>query len=135
LVKGYAALSLGTFPFTLHYAVGLTAVEFVEKLKNSGEVSRNLQNLEQIVSLAGTCSGFSAKIDDGNYVLWLESAPTDAQSIAILAHEAFHITRFLFNYADIGLCDKSDEIWAYQIQYICTVCLENSSDKNFSGGN
>lgn len=51
-------------------------------------------------------------------VIRLKHAPDSPANIASLSHEIFHAVVFLFDQIGIKLCNKSDEAFAYAIEYM-----------------
>lgn len=79
----------------------------------SGKEAKEAYNL-MAEGMDGTCRGRSALLDNGGVVLWMP----DASDKGTMAHEIFHVVRFVMERVGIGLCDESDEAYAYLIGYV-----------------
>ena len=126
VVKKFERIQLGTYPFDMLYTVGTTNEEIIAYLRKSGvELSdEDIGNIREHVLR----SGWTMALSCGGFVLWLRKAPKTAYTHAVLAHEAFHITSFLFSRVNIEHSMASDEAWAYQIEFI----VNSLVDKMFS---
>lgn len=67
----------------------------------------------------------------GQTLIWLKRKPQSINDLAILNHEIFHCTCFILNRCGIQMSKKSDEAFAYLIQYL-TEQIYNELDITFS---
>lgn len=63
-------------------------------------------------------NGRSIIFDSGQTLLWLKEKPTSIDGLALLNHEIFHCTCFILERVGIKYSHKSDEAFAYLIQYL-----------------
>ena len=54
----------------------------------------------------------------------------DIDNIGIVAHEAFHAIVFLFEKIGIEFCYKSEEAYAYTLEYLTNKILKIKEDEN-----
>jgi hypothetical protein len=61
----------------------------------------------------------------GQIIIRLPYVPKSPDDLGILAHEIFHATEFIMKKIGVNLTLKTDEIYAYTIQYLTKeVCKE-----------
>lgn len=62
--------------------------------------------------------GKSVMFSSGQTLLWLKETPNSISALATLNHEIFHCVCFILERAGITYSDKSDEAFAYLIEYL-----------------
>lgn len=69
--------------------------------------------------------GKSIMFSSGQTLLWLERKPKTVFDLAVLSHEIFHCACFILARVGIKYSKKSDEAFAYLIQYISNEIYKN----------
>lgn len=82
-------------------------------------------------SIKGLKEGKTMMFPTGQTLIWLKRKPQSINDLAILNHEIFHCTCFILNRCGIQMSKKSDEAFAYLIQYL-TEQIYNELDITFS---
>lgn len=59
-----------------------------------------------------------ATMFDGQVLIRIMKYPVTNEDYAVIVHEVFHAVCFIFKRVNIKLCPKSDEAWAYLIEYL-----------------
>lgn len=63
-------------------------------------------------------SGKAILFPHNKMVLWQRGKPKSIEDLAVLNHEIFHITCFILERVGLPLSKKSDEAYAYLLQYL-----------------
>lgn len=71
-----------------------------------------------LCDISGMTTARAVVFQDGQSIVRMKRVPLTAEEYGILQHEIFHAVYFLFTKIGIKLCDKSDEAFAYTIQYL-----------------
>lgn len=71
-------------------------------------------------------------LNDNQTVLYMDIIPKTIDELSILQHENFHCVMFILDKIGIKLSYKTDEIYAYLIQYITKQIYLKISPTSFS---
>ncbi|OGB84457.1 hypothetical protein A3F66_07050 [candidate division TM6 bacterium RIFCSPHIGHO2_12_FULL_32_22] len=112
----------GTYPFTIlcfinqdNKTVEKTLLKYFDK---KTIVEMNILN----TNTAKTCYIPTAK--NGKILVRFNDLHENcADCLPIITHEMFHVVTFLFNHIGIKHSNKSEEAFAYQLQYYCNKLL------------
>lgn len=86
---------------------------------------KNKAELKVIKDRVEGCGGLAYMFEGGHLFLWVRSFPENANSIAVLSHEIFHIAEYILDHIGMELCWKTREAYAYLIEYITREIFEN----------
>jgi hypothetical protein len=100
------------YPFDIMFSFGESDKALFKKLKSLGIGEPSLCEISGI-TLART-----VVFKEGPSIIRMQQAPKTPFQLGVLQHEIFHAVYFLFTRIGIKLCDKSDEAFAYTIQYL-----------------
>lgn len=103
----------GTYPFDVlvHFGEDMVPMFDAIERKDGKRASDKLRKYK-------FGSGFAGMNDSGTMVLWLKEPPTCPRTISLLAHECMHIVRLLFDRVAIPINLSTEEVQAYQLQYL-----------------
>jgi hypothetical protein len=54
-------------------------------------------------------------------ILWIPNPPRSVEELAVLNHEIFHVVTSLLEWAGVPLCEQTEEVYAYTLQYYTRV--------------
>lgn len=112
-------ISWGVYPFDV-----LVTTEDYETTVRGIERTGYKLNEEEKRALEMSGVGRTVMLKNGAIVIRLLMPPKTPKQIGTVAHEAFHATCFLFERIGIKFGHKSDEAFAYAIDYLTTEILE-----------
>lgn len=90
--------------------------------------SKNNFNMELDSTYLSTLDGLTYMVDD-KVIIWLRKADFTPYSISVSNHELFHATSFIMNNIGIKLEDTTEEIYAYQLDYLTLQFYEHLDNR------
>lgn len=105
-------ISYVVYPFDIMFSFGETDQVLYRKLKCKGITE------PEICDISGITRARTAVFKEGPSIIRMKNIPKTAEEFGFLQHEIFHAVYFLFTRIGIELCEKSDEAFAYAIQYL-----------------
>ncbi len=111
--KEIRVIKMDLFPWDILYTVGTNEKEIFDYLKDKCFYELDSEEREFLKIDGTTKLGRCVKFKNKAILLWVKHKdPTT------LAHEAFHAITFILEAAGVQFSDKSDEVWAYGLEYI-----------------
>lgn len=115
--KGFFELKGSVFPTDVLVCLGKTEQEITEYITDVFDYA--LSDEEKTDLKPSKAWQGRTVLMEGNWiVMMLKHHPANASGFAILAHEIFHATDMMLRIRSIKLSNDSDEVWAYQIQWL-----------------
>lgn len=113
---GFLLIKGETLPYDVVVCLGPTKEELLAHFDKNfiGALTRN--DIEALGE--GKSKGRVIRCENNAYILWLMKYPTRPEDFGYLAHEIFHVADLMLRKAGASLSDDSDEIWAYQIDWL-----------------
>lgn len=102
------------YPFDCMFSFGETEEQLRRAFKRK---ELDLKECERIFNDSAAV-GRTIMLSKGQTIIRMKSYPTEPYDYAILQHEIFHAVTFLMSRIGMKLCYKSDEAYAYLIEYI-----------------
>jgi len=64
-------------------------------------------------------------------IIWVkaEGPESDADLITVLTHEIFHFVHWLMSRKDIPLCDETEEVYAYLLEFLIETIMANKPER------
>jgi hypothetical protein len=100
------------YPFDIMFSFGEPDDVLFRRLKSMGITEPELCNI------SGITQARTVVFNEGASIIRMKHIPKTSEDFGHLQHEIFHAVYFLFTRIGIKLCDKSDEAFAYTIQYL-----------------
>lgn len=98
------------YPFDYMFSFGQSDENLFKLLRNKGIVD------PEVVIIRGNAR--CVMFENGQTVIRLRVVPSKPHEYGYLQHEIFHAVDFLFNRIGIELSEKSNEAYAYLIEYL-----------------
>lgn len=119
-------ISLVIYPFDIMVSIGESDVDFEKALRKHmpSNCLKDLEGNDGILILGTSTSGRTINYPTGHQtVIRLKDYPLGERGNGILAHEIFHACSFILWRMGINLeIEKTDEVYAYLIDYVTTEC-------------
>lgn len=107
-------INLEVYPFDVMVSIGETDEAVVKMFEKKGiEMGEEAKEAIKIRGKARTIM-----LVGGQSLLRLPKHPETNFEYAVLQHEIFHVVEFVMSKIGIKLCNKSDEAYAYLIQFL-----------------
>lgn len=108
-----------TLPYDVLVCLGMNAEQIFEFVDRKFENALTLKERENLkIKLSEKSKGYVTRLENGAFLLWTEVLATTPAEFGYLAHEIFHVSDLMLRRAGLTLSDDSDEIWAYQIDWL-----------------
>lgn len=115
--KGRFLLLKGeTFPYDVVVCLGVTREDILGYMKKHFTDDALTEKDKEELVMNG--HGRTVELDNNAFILWTNDFPRKPQEFAWLAHEIFHTADLILRRAGVSLSDDSDEVWAYQIDWL-----------------
>ena len=104
-----------TFPYDVMVCLGTSREDILAYFKKhfiNGLSAKDLEELQM------TGHGRTLRLENNAFILWTKSFPRTPAEFGYLAHEIFHTADLILRFAGVSLSDDSDEVWAYQIDWL-----------------
>ena len=118
---GFLRIKGETFPYDVLVCLGVKREEilaYFDKHFVDALSPKDLENLE----MKG--HGRVVRLDNNAFVLWTADFPKTPEQFGWLAHEIFHTADLMLRKAGATLSDDSDEVWAYQIDWLTKIIFK-----------
>ena len=117
-------IKLNIYPFDIMLSVNQTDKQFVKSLGKY-----NMPNFEDDIlhleTQGNSRQGRTILLDKSGFIVRLNYWPKNAQGVALMVHELFHVTSMLLDHIGMELSvGTSCEAYAYLLQYITQRTLE-----------
>ncbi len=112
---GFLLIKGETFPYDVLVCLGVTREEILAYFKKHFEYDFAPEELEQL-EMRG--HGRTLRLNSNAMICWTKEFPRTAAEFGYLAHEIFHTADLIIRRAGATLSDDSDEVWAYQIDWL-----------------
>lgn len=114
--SGFLLLKGETFPYDVIVCLGVTREDILVYVKK--RFTDDALSLNDLEGLQMRGHGRTLRLDNKAYILWTKNYPETPEQFAWLAHEIFHTCDLMLRSAGVTLSDDSDEVWAYQIDWM-----------------
>ncbi len=104
------------YPFDVMFSAGQSDSDFLKSLEDAGEESCDDERLKDLGSQE-TKGGRTVLLVGRQTILRINFWPKTSTEFAMLQHEIFHVVEFILSMVGMKLCRKSDEAYAYLIQF------------------
>jgi hypothetical protein len=112
--SGFLLLHGQTFPYDVLVALGATRDELLSHF--GAKYAPLHEDEKEELQMIG--KGRTVRLKSGAFVLWTKEFPNTPEHFGYLAHEIFHTADLMLRRAGATLSDDSDEVWAYQIDWL-----------------
>lgn len=109
-------LSWELYPFDVMVSVGETTDQVLKRIRRTSYKLTD-EEVEQL-NMGPTHKGRTVMLRGGQTILRLTRFNGDPDSVATLAHEAFHAVEFLFARIATTHRDEGEEPWAYALEWL-----------------
>lgn len=113
--SGFLLIKGATFPYDVLVCLGVTRDEILAYVKRRFIKGLSPSDLEQLEMVG---HGRTIYLENRATILWLKELPKNAEQHGWLAHEIFHTADLILRRLGATLSDDSDEVWAYQIDWL-----------------
>lgn len=112
---GFLLIKGETFPYDVLVCLGVTREDILAYFKKHFEYDFAHEELEQL-EMRG--HGRTLRLNSNAMICWTKVFPRKPAEFGYLAHEIFHTADLIIRKSGATLSDDSDEVWAYQIDWL-----------------
>lgn len=109
-----------TFPYDVLVSLGTTGKQIIKFAGRKLEQPFTKEEAEKVSTLGEDyrAEGYTLRLQNRAILLWTASFPRTPAEFGYLAHEIFHVADLMLRRAGLTLSDDSDEVWAYQVDWL-----------------
>lgn len=113
-----------TFPYDVLVCLGVSREDILSYFEKHFADALTEKDKESIVMKG---HGRVVMLESNAFICWVKEFPRTPEDFGYLAHEIFHTADLIIRKAGASLSDDSDEVWAYQIDWLTRKIYESYS--------
>lgn len=114
---GFLVIKGEVFPYDVLVCLGTTGQQIL-KYTERKFVECFTDEEKNAIKDIDSKKGYTLRLQNNAILLWTRDFPHTPEQFGYLMHEIFHASDLTLRRAGCALSDDSDEVWAYQIEWL-----------------